>query len=765
MEVRLDKWFSDLFPFRSRKGKALAGTRTGPGGEWKISFQPGPEDWERIFQVTALKAGYVPSRARVILREARKKYRISDLKLELGTQVWGRVLDERGRPVAGASVSAEGPGAFKSEPVVTDGKGRYAFPGFPDGTVGLTVDAKGFALAYKEIQIAPAAYPMEVDFLLTKGLSISGRVIDKQGNPVQGANIYLSRRRVVGDRSESWSNPGESARSGKDGRFRIGALEKGAVFRLGARADGFLPWPGKWVRAGTQGILVTLERGCAVKARVLDYQGKPAASAFLEAVLLSPRSGGIEKGRKIRAKRGNEIYCTGLEPGEWIFWGGMPSSLYAVPGVRKVLRKGETADLGTFRLPRPASLRITVLDGEGNPLAGVNVRAKFEWRTFRRRRKAGARGAPRRDSFEFPPFMMPLPGKTGKDGVFFLEGLSGGPWFVEARKPGFVPVQSGLLDLLPGDEKVVNLRLGKGGSILVRVFRKDGKPLKGACVHLEGPMNLLGNTRYSYTVLADKEGLCRKDKLRPGKYVVRLRRYWNMSGNPERGIMIRRWRGLFSPGTWKVLVEEGKVTELRIPSVPLWRIHGVLRDARGPVAGARVRIIPEKALYWEGLTAVTGPDGSYTLDDVDPGSLVLAWGRKGCAAESREKIELSEEGGEMEKDLVLPSGAIRGRVVDAAGRPLAGLFVLVWRKGEKPGISISVGYSSFSRRRSPRLPGKEVSRLRTDSEGRFLLKEIPAGSWTVGVKKKAEGRILASKKVKVSGGRTADAGTIPVNNS
>jgi len=77
-------------------------------------------------------------------------------------------------------------------------------------------------------------------------------------------------------------------------------------------------------------------------------------------------------------------------------------------------------------------------------------------------------------------------------------------------------------------------------------------------------------------------------------------------------------------------------------------------------------------------------------------------------------------------------------------------------------VRMSISIRASGRRAAPFLPNLEVPEIRTGRDGRFLLEEVPAGTWTVVLRGKKNGKILASRKVKVSGGRASDAGDLKV---
>ena len=132
----------------------------------------------------------------------------------------GRVLDQRGNPVTGATVE-RGPnryaldswlehetkrGVSKAGPltvgspklsyrsirkpngyptVQTDARGRFGFDSVKLGEYVLTVEADGYAPQHRHIKVGLESKSQ--DFCLKSGRKISNRVVDEKGKPVAGA--------------------------------------------------------------------------------------------------------------------------------------------------------------------------------------------------------------------------------------------------------------------------------------------------------------------------------------------------------------------------------------------------------------------------------------------------------------------------------------------------------------------------------------------------------------------------------------------------
>ncbi len=109
-----------------------------------------------------------------------------------GMRIDGRVLDDRGRPIAGARVADGTQGLTSLEygwRADTDAEGRFHIH-LPRGkSVKLTVQARGYQPATQEVAADPD-HPT-VEFRLPPGKRLRGRVIDPRGRPIAGAQLNI----------------------------------------------------------------------------------------------------------------------------------------------------------------------------------------------------------------------------------------------------------------------------------------------------------------------------------------------------------------------------------------------------------------------------------------------------------------------------------------------------------------------------------------------------------------------------------------------
>ncbi|MBA7622754.1 hypothetical protein ES703_30140 [subsurface metagenome] len=202
----------------------------------------------------------------------------------------GTVVDELGKPVAGAQVRAEFDSSYLdnehriSSPedwftVETDRMGRFYFDSVPpDGSADFLVTAPGKANVYTFMASDSmpgyryAAGRTDIRIVLPDEAKIQGRVVDPVGNPVAGvrllarpdkgvANYYCTNRAV----------------SGEDGRFLFENVPADTYsLQVVAPRDTMAQWVGKDIKVvakegqTTDGVVVRLSKGGLVEVVVRD---------------------------------------------------------------------------------------------------------------------------------------------------------------------------------------------------------------------------------------------------------------------------------------------------------------------------------------------------------------------------------------------------------------------------------------------------------------------------------------------------------------
>lgn len=643
--------------------------------------------------------------------------------------VEGRVMDEEGEPVARAQLFTlrSSRGDFGPETTSTDAVGRFRLDLFAPGRIRLTVDAEGFALAWQDLEAERSAVPLRADFRLDRGLSISGRVLSASGLPVAGAyvvHVWILPMLPPRDSLSGTCDPEVvvstwrhqvGPETDEEGRFVLTGLEPG-LFQLEASVPGrfstYLPSQPRRVAAGEQGIVLALGVPGGVRGVALDPTGAPLAAGRISYSrggakkpmgldpewdrLLDPFHHHDRSGNYLSFDQG-AFTVDHLEPGLWRIEVG--SLGYAPGAVEAVVEAGAVTDLGSIRLGQGAWLDVAVSGPDGAPVSGVELEARLDSDWLRL-------------------------GRTDAAGRCRMEGLAPGAWILEAGHPEYALGRAGPFTLVSGQGTDAHLRLHVAGCIEVLVRDREGRPKSGAGVEIMGPLRRMERT--------DVRGLARFGRLFPGTYGVRFFRPlpWTKDGAP---VDLAAYGS--DPETEiqrdQIAVAEGETARLELTEPAPWTLRGIVAGPSGPVQGVRVSSVPRDGPF-AGPEAISGPDGSWLLEVLPAGPLVLHWSRPDARFESTAALELGEQGGVWNGRLELPTGVIEGRVLDGAGSPV-------------PNVRIAIEPDEVQFRAAPagwlvriqgrlRLPREEPPEpVATDAQGRFRVEQVPAGRWRVGV--------------------------------
>jgi RNA polymerase sigma factor (sigma-70 family) len=159
-------------------------------GRWRYGEMP--TGWESIY-LRVTHPDYVPTfmqrevpKPSDLLLKARKEETI----LEEGVALAGRVVDDRGRPIAGAKVGLGADRLIMQRDypsVATDAEGRFRFGHVPTGPETVTAQALGRAPERADVVVAPGMQPVELR--LGPGHLIRGRAVNPQGQPLDGVTV------------------------------------------------------------------------------------------------------------------------------------------------------------------------------------------------------------------------------------------------------------------------------------------------------------------------------------------------------------------------------------------------------------------------------------------------------------------------------------------------------------------------------------------------------------------------------------------------
>jgi protocatechuate 3,4-dioxygenase beta subunit len=266
------------------------------------------------------------------------------IQLESGASISGTVLSDEGKPIEGAKVAfyrkrqTAGNVSISRfddrEAVETDENGYFRLGGIEADSVVLRAWADGHGeQQIDNVQIGASS----VVFHLARHGSISGILVDSQGEPLAGSRVWVKKDRGLPG-LQLFESIAE-ARSAEDGSFVLEGVPAGDV-QVTADGDDHRPVEPQAVSMPAAGrvddLRLIAETGAVLEVLVLDAEGEPVAGAEVSVKAFQEqqnRSGSFQT-RDVRAVR------RAGGGGETFVFGGMGGAL----------GKGTTDEAGRVRI-------------------------------------------------------------------------------------------------------------------------------------------------------------------------------------------------------------------------------------------------------------------------------------------------------------------------------------------------------------------------------------------------------------------------------
>jgi protocatechuate 3,4-dioxygenase beta subunit len=254
----------------------------------------------------------------------------------------------------------------------TDAEGRYQVGLDTAGSYQVVVASGGaiFGGAQSAISIQVPDQENPVVDITMKAAGISGRVTNAEGRPVSGAVVTVTATGAASEPS-GHGRGGMQDRTEPDGSFLVEGLEPG-VYGLTVAASGYRNAEMPPVTIANEddvpSVDVRLEPGRTVRGRVLDAGGNGIAGAMVMAGPSGTLSSGRDSMQAVSDVNG-AFFVTAPVDG--------PIDLTAVasgfPPARAVSIQPQDGVDVVLRAPRPAHVRVIVVNPDGNPVVGARV--------------------------------------------------------------------------------------------------------------------------------------------------------------------------------------------------------------------------------------------------------------------------------------------------------------------------------------------------------------------------------------------------------
>jgi protocatechuate 3,4-dioxygenase beta subunit len=399
--------------------------------------------------------------------------REKDLAVSLApaAAVPGLVVDEAGKPVAGAEVDVISAEAAPPQGEVrgwsrTDASGRFHFDGLEPGErLAARVRASGFAAL--ESTLPPL--PTTVRLVVQRGRTVLGKVVDASGRPVPGAEVRAWP-------ADPQARPEDLLRvrdremrqtAGRDGSFSLPTVAAGQL-DLSFRAEGAAP---AWLRGvevpSGSGPLdlgrIVLGPELVLRGTVVDDTGAAIAGAKVTAVPATtlPRPGDLagEPPHASLTDGDGRFALAGVETGVRLFLRAERDGF--LPATQEV-QPGTGSDPVLLTLDPAEALRGTVVDEQGGPVEGARIALL-----------TGSRDRLR-------PLASAMSDRTG---AFSIAAAQPGSHHLAVQATGYRAWLQPLT-VETGSSQPVEVRLARGAALSGRIVSERGEPVEGAGVSL-----------------------------------------------------------------------------------------------------------------------------------------------------------------------------------------------------------------------------------------------------------------------------------------
>lgn len=586
------------------------------------------------------------------------------LQVIAGGTVSGRVYNaDTSEGLAGIELGTVFNHKYDLHKATTAADGTYRFAGLLPRPHGIRISLpRGYRFA-ENTTSSPTVTPISgadtpsIDFALSRGMSISGVVVDEAGEPIADANVSAG--------SDEGRHHGD-AKTDERGAFTLSGYPKDVAVRMYANKSGYTMPPTQWndrpaykLDKDRSGVVVTLHRAVKVSGTVVDARGNPVQAIRMVAQTASepPISVALSG-----SDASGAIEFSDIPPGEYLFGAhSMSSNLIADESAALRVKVAGGKDIAGLRFvisgdPRQRlSISGRVVDLRGNPIAGASASAA--------QRQTMNRGSTYADA----------------TGSFTITGLAPGTYEVRASASQFAPSErvqadagaTGVVLTLKDYARIEGQVLSAQSGLPVPIFSIDyrGEPVTFRDVQGKFVLENVPEQLGSVTVAAD------------GFAAAAVPVPPLTGGQTHHGLMVRLKPGATLTG--RVTNREGQP----VPGASVYLYTGAEGVFTGSVGGTE-----------------SAADGTFQLNSLPTGSHTLSAYHENYAGSTRQVVTIAL-GVQNRADIVLSAGTSIIGTVTMNGTPLSGAEVSADVKDKGGGQART---DAQGRYRIDRLPAGEV---------------------------------------------------------
>jgi len=479
--------------------------------------------------------------------------------------------------------------------------GVAEFSGLAPGTYQLSVEGDGMS-EYRGEAVIAGSSNTTVEVLVSRVFTIVGRVVDRDGKAVEGAEVRGHRELKTTQgrwRSSTEHVDSRHAETDADGRFTLKNVGTGE-FKVSVKHDEMMP-AGQDLTIGESPpdeVTFVLEPGIRLSGTILEADGSPAAGLTVNVSGPTGATGRDHVWKHAELDEDGVFEVSGLSTGKYDITvqgegGGTP----------EVRISGVLAGEDEILISLGAKHKVpgSVVDPGGKPVEGaaIGVRKIEDSSSYTFGRSAAGENL------------------SDKNGAFSVSVRSGAKYEITAAKKPFLPA-SETVDLSDGSappEHPLQLKLETGCRLEGKVVRaKDRTPVKGVIVYETSGRGFMG---FDVDPTSDEDDE-RKPTGEDGRFVLEgvrpgiVKIVVSSTGEVHRAIAQKQVHAKLEK-TPDVLIELGETGGVE---------GKALSGAGEPIPGCQVMLYSPRNPM-RSFNAQTDDDGSFAIEDVPAGDYML----------------------------------------------------------------------------------------------------------------------------------------------
>jgi uncharacterized GH25 family protein len=454
------------------------------------------------------------------------------IQLQMGGSLSGRVVDQDDKPVSFTRVtlyyeqltmdSTEYWDYKKSSrEVFCDEKGTFSFDGVAPGKIELRASAEETTETVLKVSLAENESKTDILLLLDPGEQISGRVVSDKGEPIEGAEIYASKKTEPSKEEEFVPDAiyprSVIATADTNGEFILRGLEPGEYFLSAAMpytTDKANTYREEIAPGSEMKTYVSGSTGVTLVMKKLDVASIRGNVVFEEGGV--PSSFAVRVGTNEKYVKDNSSFLIEGVIVEYAYSISIDGDEFLPTQKLLTMKPNEELDLGTIKVKRGRTIEGQVVNARNSPIAGAQI--NFYPTTYEdmAEYKAG----------DWMPGYSSKTARSDQDGRFVIEGASSKTEFkISATHPhkGTSKEET----IAAGTTKASVTLTMRDGGILTGVVSRDGKPCRANITLLsasdvpEDPSTMT----YIPSSISGGDGVYRMERIPEGKYEVEFYRY------------------------------------------------------------------------------------------------------------------------------------------------------------------------------------------------------------------------------------------------